>query len=125
MGSRALAPLRDEPLTGEGGLATLTGQTFFESVEACIDALTPKYKTIDNSSSPYQATGGECILVDMSAGDMDVIVPINGGDFCVSRLGASNTLTIIGTVNGTVDPKILFDGSTASMAKIVDDWRYV
>ncbi len=76
--------------------------------------LAPPAKSIDNADTPYQAAAGDCLLVAMSSGDVNVLVPVNGGGFCVSRVGAANDLTIVGTVNGNANPKILFDGSTAS-----------
>ena len=81
------------------------------------------FLSISASDSPYQASSGECILADMSSGDINVLVPTSGS-FCVSRKGEPNSLTIVGTVNGEVNPEILFDGSTASMSYITE-WRYV
>lgn len=126
MSVRAIAPLRDEALSEEG-MATLTAQTFFEDVAACLDSLTPSDKELSFSDSPYQALPGQCLLADMDLGSISILVPINGGEFCVSRkhtTGSANALTIIGTVNGEVDPEILFNGSTASM-RYMTEWRYV
>ena len=81
------------------------------------------FTSIDNSDSPYQATDGQYIIVDMSSGDVSVTVP-SSGFFSVSRDGALNTLTLSGTISGTLNPTINFDKSTATMAYITE-WRYV
>jgi len=81
------------------------------------------YVSIDNADSPYAASSGDYIIVDMSAGNVTVTLPASGR-VSVSRDGAANTLTLSGTVNGEVNPEILFDGSCASMAYITE-WRYV
>mgnify|MGYP005997792905 CR=1 FL=1 len=81
------------------------------------------FTSIDNSDSPYQASDGQYLTVDMSAGDVSVKVPASGF-FSVSRDGALNTLTLTGTISGTVNPTINFDKSTATMA-YTTEWRYV
>jgi hypothetical protein len=92
-------------------------------LDARVTALEPQYVTITSADSPYQANDMDYILCDMD-GDIDVLVPISGR-FWVSRDGASNTLTIVGTINDCVDPEILFDGTSRTFAKIVDDWRVI
>ena len=126
-----VAPNRSEPFTDPNGYASS------ERVRRWIEEITritnesnssatnnaPVFVSIDNTTSPYAASDNEYILVDMTAGDVDVTLPASGR-LWVSRDGATNTLTLIGTVNGTVNPTINFDKSTATMAYITE-WRYV
>lgn len=86
-------------------------------------ASAPTYISIDAGDSPYQASNGNCLLVDMSLGDVSVLVPPSG-TLCVSRDGEDNDLTLVGTISDKVNPKILYDRSTASMAYITE-WRFV
>ncbi len=120
---RALAPLRDDPLL-EGDRTSLPAQTFFEGVDACLTALMGIDKPISNTDSPFQANIGDCLLVDMSAGDVAIDFPSDGW-FKVSRKGDPNDLTLNETVSGDVNPLILFDKSTANLSKFGGEWRYV
>ena len=89
-----------------------------------LDELEPNFIVIDNTDSPYQAANNDYILADMSLGDVTVNFPTSGR-FSVSRDGADNDLTLNETVSECATPLIRFDKSTATMAKIVNDWRYV
>ena len=82
----------------------------------------PSYTSIDSGDSPYAASDGEYVLCDMD-GDIDVTPPATGRCW-ISRDGASNTLTIDATVNGTANPTINYDGSTAGVVKIGSVYRY-
>jgi len=93
------------------------------SLEDRVDELEPQYIVIDATDSPYTAANNDYILCDMSLGNVNVTLPASGR-LHVSRDGVPNTLTLIGTVNGTINPTIAFSGSCASMAYITG-WRYV
>lgn len=129
--NRLFAPNRASPIVDRQGMAIHGAQVFFEEIEriltdtnANVANLTPVYVSKDNSDSPYSASDMEYVLADMSAGDLTIVLP-SSGRVWVSRKGASNTLTIQGTVNGTVDPTINFDGTAVAMAYISTEWRFV
>jgi hypothetical protein len=82
----------------------------------------PVYVSITSADSPYQASDMEYLLCDMSITDIDVLFPAEGRIW-VSREGASNTLTMQETINGMVNPLILFDNTARSFAKIGENWR--
>jgi hypothetical protein len=104
-------------------IGTLNGETI-DSILDRLDELEPQFVTKDNTDSPYSAKNMDYILADMSLGDLDIILPSSGRVF-VSRFGGSNTLTLIGTVNGVVDPIIVADGDAPAMVFIGSEWRYV
>lgn len=116
-----------------GGLNPRTLKSFeqlFEAVPAelnviieATDGLQHQFIPISSTDSPYAAANNDFILVDTNSGPVDVIMPPSGR-VSVSRDGEPNALTLIGTVNGEVDPEILFDGSCATMA-FITEWRYV
>ena len=76
------------------------------------------------SNGTIRARDGDCILADMSSGDVTVVMP-DSGEVTVSREGSSNTLTLQGTISGDVNPEILYDNSTAHMKYFGGEWRYV
>lgn len=92
-------------------------------VEDRLDELEPNFVVVTNAESPYAAANNDYILADMSSGDVTITLP-SSGRLSVARDGVLNTLTLTGMVNGDVNPEILFDGSTASMA-FITEWRYV
>lgn len=144
------APRRGDPAV-EGNLAAASTQTFFEeterlvnkskdeidilelqvaalqaelsSIRADLAGVVPSYSPITNADSPYQAKKLDYILADMSAGDVTIVLP-GSGRVAIHRKGASNTLTITGTVNGTVNPTIVGDGSIMNVAYMTE-WRDV
>ena len=104
--------------------ATIGGlQDQITAIEIRVTELEPNYIVITSADSPYTAANNDYILCDMD-GDIDIVFP-DDGRFFVSRKGQSFDLTLLETVSGKVSPKILFDRSTAAIAKIVDDWRFV
>lgn len=137
MTARATAPLRDDPLVEEGGLTSLTSQTFFEEVESCladldsrvtslelrVTELEPQYIVITSADSPYAAANNDYLLCTMD-GNIVITLPASGR-LHVSRSGASNTLTLTGTVNGVVNPTIVADDDAPALAFIGTEWRYV
>jgi len=97
-----------------------------DALDVRVTELEPNYIVITSDDSPYTAANNDYILCDMDAGPVDVVMPTSGR-LSVSRkhiTGGANALTLIGTINGEVDPEILFDGSCATMAHIAE-WRYV
>tara|TARA_R110000803_G_C11760239_1_gene293816 strand:+ start:93 stop:482 length:390 start_codon:yes stop_codon:yes gene_type:complete len=88
-----------------------------------ISALKPSYNVITTSDSPYAAVDNEYILCTMD-GNITITLPASGR-IHVSRSGASNTLTLTGTVNGGTNPILLGDGSSVSLAYIGTEFRYV
>lgn len=137
---KTIAPRRGDPFTDGNGIPSHRSMVWIESVtgfanglsdqidiiEDRLDELEPQYIEIDNADSPYTGANNDYILVDMDAGPVDVVMPTSGR-LSVSRkhiTGGANALTLIGTINGEVDPEILFDGSCATMAYIAE-WRYV
>ena len=114
-------PNRSDAFVDNRGFAG--GERVRRWIEGITDAVNPKLANPGTGDSPYYAKDGEYILCDMSAGDITVVLPPEG-KLWVSRKGASNTLTLQGTVSGTVDPTINYDGSTAALAYITE-WRYV
>lgn len=132
------APLRDEPLVLNNGYASFTAQVFFEELDRVINedstnivtltlsvsALEPSYTLIDSTDSPYSASDNDYLLCEMSAGSITVVLP-SEGRLHISRDGASNTLTLEGTVQGEIDPTIDNDGDGPSLAFIGTEWRYV
>ena len=117
------APLRDDPLVDERGHAELPAQVFFEDLETSVLDLQPAYSPISSANSPYTASNNEYVLADMSTGDVDILPPPNGR-FYISRKGASNALTILATVNGTLNPTVDSDGDSAALA-FIGEWRFV
>lgn len=90
--------------------------------EADILKTLPVYISITSEDSPYQASDMEYLLCDMSVSDIDVLFPTEGR-LWVSREGSSNELTMQETINGSVNPRILFDNTARSFAKINGNWR--
>ena len=94
------------------------------STEDRLDELEPNYIVIDATDSPYAAANNDYLLADMSVGNVDVTLPALGR-LSISRDGASNTLTLVGTVNGVTDPTIVADGDAPALAFIGTEFRYV
>ena len=124
---------RGDEFVDQSGVPTRRSQAWIESVTQIsnssfgtindrLDELEPQYRTIDSNDSPFQASNNDYIMVDMSVSDVDILVPTEGR-FFVTREGSSNDLTIVGTVNGVINPKILFDNTARSFAKFDDGWR--
>ena len=118
------APSRSEQFVNDKGfVGSERVNRFHEMLTEQVNELYPVDKTVTSSLSPYTASSGQRILCDMSGGSITIVLPSSGA-LAVSRKGASNTLTLQGTVNGDVDPTILYDGSTASLAYFGTEWRY-
>ncbi len=125
MGS-VIAPERGSTFVDSKGVPLPRPMRWIEEVSRIVNTLGSSFKEIGSGVSPYPAIDGDFLLVDMDAGDVDIVLP-SSGKVSVSRkhtTGSANALTLIGTVNGEVDPEILFDGSCATMAYITE-WRYV
>jgi hypothetical protein len=125
-------PNRSEPFVDDRGFAA--GERIRRWIEEVTRVLnssnttatdaTPSFVSITASDSPYAGTDNDYILCDMSGGDIVVQLPASGR-LWVSREGGSNTLTLQGTVNGTVNPEIKYSGNAAAIAYIDSEWRYV
>lgn len=94
------------------------------SITDRLDELEPQYVVITNAESPYAASNNDYILCDMSTGNIDVTLPASGR-LHVSREGSTNTLTLIGTVNGVANPTIVATGDAPALAFIGTEFRYV
>jgi len=137
MSLRAIAPLRDEVLVDEDGYASLPTQVFLETIESAINGanadrvtlgarvteLEPTYNVITSADSPYSIANNEYVLADMSTGSITIVLP-GAGRHYVSRSGASNTLTLQGTVEGEVNPTVISDGDSPDLAFIGTEYRY-
>ena len=88
-----------------------------------LSALKPSYNVITTLNSPYAAVDNEYILCTMD-GNITITLPASGR-IHVSRSGASNTLTLTGTVNGATNPTLSGDGSSVSLVYIGTEFRYV
>jgi hypothetical protein len=89
-----------------------------------VAALEPQYVTKGNADSPYSAVDMDYVTADMDgSGDLIVVLPSTGRVW-ITRDGSSDTLTLEGTVNGVVDPTILFDGTTVALWHNGTEWRY-
>jgi hypothetical protein len=127
-----VAPNRSEVFTDKGGFAASERiRRWIEEVtrisnqtDSSSSAVTPTYVSITSADSPYTASDNDYILADMSLGDIDINFPASGR-FAVSRKGEDNDLTLNETVSEEENPLILFDKSTASLAKIDSEWRWV
>jgi hypothetical protein len=127
-----VAPNRSEVFTDKGGFAASERiRRWIEEVtrisnraDSSSSAVTPTYVFITSANSPYTASDNEYILADMSLGDIDINLPTSGR-LVVSRKGEDNDLTLNATVSEEENPLILFDKSTASLAKIGNEWRWV
>lgn len=116
-------PRADEPLLNELGLPTTRLHRFFASLSERTQNREVSYVSIASANSPYQIIDGQHILADMD-GDIAVTPPASGR-FWISRKGASNTLTISGTVNGVSNPTIAFDGTGMAAAFMGGEWRWI
>ena len=126
-----VAPNRSFPFTDKDGYAD--GERVRRWIEEItrivngavfdLSALKPSYNVITTLDSPYAAVDNEYILCTMD-GNITITLPASGR-IHVSRSGASNTLTLTGTVNGAINPTLSGDGSSVSLAYIGTEFRYV
>lgn len=138
MPERIVPPRWGEPFVDENGVPYRIPQGWINSVsrigngyQDAIDAntariveLEPQYRVVTSADSPVTAANNDYILADMSTGDVIIALPADGR-LHVSRSGASNTLTLEGTIEGEVDPTIVADGDSPALAFIGTEFRYV
>lgn len=106
-GTRAREKLVDQQLQVEINLSKQE-----RAAAAATTAQTPTYVVIDSTDSPYTLVDNETTTVDMSGGDVTVVLPASADyGLGIIRDGSSNTLTIQGTLNGTVDGTLDYDKS--------------
>lgn len=122
-----VAPNRSEPFTEPSGfIAGERIRRWVEGITSTINNLvvqSPTYSAVTTADSPYLAVDDEYILCTMD-GNITITLPATGRVH-VSRSGASNTLTLAGTVNGATNPTLSGDGSSVSLAYIGTEFRYV
>ncbi len=109
----------NQDFSTSGGL-----QTQIDALDVRVTELEPAYTVITSANSPYSISNNEYVLADMSISNIIIVLPGAGRHF-VSRSGASNTLTLQGTVEGETDPLIVADGDAPALAFIGSEYRYV
>lgn len=129
-----LSPKWRRPFVDKTGVPTPIAQGWIDSVTQLhnsnsaelsnrISELEPEYRVVRSSDSPVLAMNNDYILAKMD-GDI-TIVPPSSGRFSLTRDGSGFTLAISGTVEGEVNPVIVSDGDSPTMAYIGEEWRYV
>lgn len=125
-----IAPKWGEAFVDKTGVPGRRPQRWIDEVSRIVNTnennSTPTYPEVGTGDSPYQLLDNQFITVDMSGGDFVVILPSESSfGVGISREGAENSLTIQGTVNGEVDPEILFDDTGIRLFKNDTEWRYI
>lgn len=142
MADKSVSPRRGEAFVDQNGVPLPRPMSWIEQItslfntnvasvtdilddhETRIDALEPAFITIDAAESPYNIADNTYATIDMSAGDVTVVLPASGRIW-LTRSGPNNVLTIQGVVNGVTNPVIVSDGDAPALAYIGSEWRYV
>lgn len=90
----------------------------------------PTISEIDNADSPYTASDNEIIIVDMSAGAVEIDLPASATfGVKILREGATNALTVdpnlTDTIRGAATLTINGDDTAVNLIKSGTDWKVI